>query len=73
MQRSDDKRRLLQTLQRMANQARSADAQLLKEFEKCPSSKTVCALFVSALSTSQSSVGGDELLLPEASWIHPFI
>ena len=39
MRQSDERTRLLQALDRAAAQARSADAQLMKELEKCPSSK----------------------------------
>jgi hypothetical protein len=64
-------RRLLRALQRIAGQAQSKDARLLKEMEKCPSSKTACAILTDALNASRSVDNRDELLRPEASWIHP--
>jgi len=73
MGQSDEKTRLLQALERAAAQARSADAQLIKELEKCPSSKAACALLVSALSMSRSAKDRDELLSADPGWIHPFV
>jgi hypothetical protein len=72
MPQPDEKARLLQALEHAAAQAQSADAQLLKELEKCPSSKTACALLVSALSMSRSTQDRDELLTADPGWIHPF-
>jgi len=73
MRQSDEKTRLLQALERAAAQARSSDAQLIKELEKCPSSKAACALLVSALSMSRSAKDRDELLSADPGWIHPFV
>jgi len=72
MRQSDEKTRLMQALERAAAQARSADAQLMKELGKCPSSKAACALLVSALSLSRSAKDRDELLTADPAWIHPF-
>jgi hypothetical protein len=66
-------KRLLRSLQRIAAQAQSKDLQLLKEMEKCPSSKTACAVLTGALNASHSGGHRDELLQPAASWIHPFV
>jgi hypothetical protein len=46
---------------------------MLKEMEKCPSSKTACAIFAGALNASYSGGNRDELLRPDASWIHPLV
>jgi len=73
MRQSDEKTRLLQALERAAAQARSADTQLMKELEKCPSSKAACALLVSTLSMSRSAKDRDELLTADPGWIHPFV
>jgi hypothetical protein len=72
MPRRKQEKRLLR-LQRIADQAQSKDAQLLKEMEKCPSSKTACAVLTGALNASHSGGHRDELLQPAASWIHPFV
>jgi hypothetical protein len=72
MPRRKQEKRLLH-LQRIADQAQSKDAQLLKEMEKCPSSKTACAVLTGALNASHSGGHRDELLQPAASWIHPFV
>jgi hypothetical protein len=69
----NQERRLLRALQRIAVEAQSKDAQMLDEMEKCPSSKTACAIFVGALNASRSGGNGDELLRPDASWIHPLV
>jgi hypothetical protein len=73
MPRRNQKRRLLRALQRIAVQAHSKDAQMLKEMKKCTSSRTACAIFVGALNASRSGGNRDELLRPDASWIHPLI
>jgi hypothetical protein len=67
------KKRLFGAIRRLAAQAQSKDAQLLKEMEKCPSSKTACAVLTGALNASHSGGHRDELLQPAASWIHPFV
>ena len=73
MQRADETTRLLRAFERAASQARSADAQLLRELEKCQSSKAACALLVSAISLSQSAGDRDEMLTADPGWIHPFV
>jgi len=73
MPRRNQEKRLLRALQRIAVEAQSKDAQLLKEMEKCPSSKTACAIFAGALNASHSGGNRDELLRPHASWIHPLV
>jgi hypothetical protein len=73
MPRRNQERRLLRVLQRIVVQAQSEDEQLLKEFQKCLSSKTACAIFVGALNASHSGGNRDELLKPDASWIHPLV
>ena len=64
--------RLLRKLHSIAVQAQSEDAQLLKEMEKCPSSKAACSILAGALN-SHSGQSRDELLLPAAGWIHPLV
>lgn len=73
VQHLDEKTSLLRALERAAGQAQSVDAQLMKELEKCPSSKIACALLVSALSMSRSAKDRDELLTADPGWIHPFV
>jgi hypothetical protein len=73
MRQPDERAQLLQALERAASKARSVDAQLMKELEKCPSSKAACALLVSALSMSRSAKDRDELLTADPAWIHPFV
>jgi hypothetical protein len=73
MPQRNEERRLLRALQRIAEQEQSKDARLLKEMEKCPSSKTACAILAGALNASHSGENRDELLRPAASWIHPLV
>ena len=73
MPQRNRKKHLLRALQRIAVQAQSQDAQMLKEMEKCPSSKTACAILVGALNASRSGGDRDELLRPDASWIQPLV
>jgi hypothetical protein len=73
MLQRNQKRRLLRALQRIAGQAQSKDARLLKEMEKYPSSKNAIAILTGALNASRSGENCDELLRPEASWIHPLV
>ena len=71
MQQSKQKKRLVHTLGRLAKQAQSKDLKLLKEMEKCPSSKAACTLLAGALHASHSGEDRDQVLSPDASWIHP--
>jgi hypothetical protein len=73
MQKQDEKKRLLRAVERARRLALSADAQLLRELERCPSSKTACALLVSALNMSKSARDREELLTAVPGWIHPFV
>ena len=66
------KKRLLRTLYRIAAQAKSEDAQLLKELQKCPSSKAACSILTGALH-AHTGQDRDDLLRPVASWIHPLV
>jgi hypothetical protein len=67
------KNRLLRAFAHLANQAQGKDLKLLKEIEKCPSSKAACAVLAGALNASRHSGGRDEFLNADASWIHPLI
>jgi hypothetical protein len=72
MPQRNRKKRLLSALQRIAVQAHSKDTQILKEMEKCPSSKTACSILTGALH-AHAGKHRDELLRPVAGWIHPLV
>jgi hypothetical protein len=73
MQQSKQKKLLLHTLGRLAKHAQSKNLELMKEMEKCPSSKAACALLAGALHASHSREERDQFLSPDASWIHPLV
>jgi hypothetical protein len=72
MERRNNAKRLLQTLERIAATSQSQDARLFQEVEKCPSSRAACSILTGALNCSAGN-NRDELLLPVASWIHPLV
>jgi hypothetical protein len=73
MQSTRQKSRLRRTLVILAKQAQSKDLKLLKEMEKCPSSKAACALLAGALNACRYDGDRNEFLSPDASWIHPLV
>jgi hypothetical protein len=73
MPHSPQKNRLLRAFSRLAKQAQGKDLKILKEIEKCPSSKAACVVLAGALNASRHSGGRDEFLNADASWIHPLV